>query len=121
MCITLVGINGFELRKEAKSMQVSHVLKYTKAYLYAVPDSPVVKISSSNAEGVGTITGLGTKTPHASGPKNQNIKQKHCCFKFNKVFKNGPYQKIFNIYIYMLLLLLSCYMHTKPGTNVCPI
>ena len=93
MYITLIGTNGFELRKVAKYMQVSHVLKYTKAYLYAVPGSPVVKTSSSNAEGAGTTTGLGTKTPHASGPKKQNIKGKQSYFKFNKVFKNGPYQK----------------------------
>ena len=87
-------------------MQVSHVLKYTKAYLYAVPDSPVVKTSSSNAEGVGTTTGLVAKTSHASGPKNQNIKQKQCCFKFNKVFKNGPYQKNLKyIYIFKIIYI----------------
>ena len=41
------------------------------------------------------------KIPHASWPKrkqtnkkNQNIKQKQCCSKINKDFKNGPHQKI---------------------------
>ena len=29
--------------------------------------------------------------PHASRPKEQNIKQKEYCNKFNKDFKNGPY------------------------------
>ena len=29
----------------------------------------------------------------ASQPKNQNIKQKQYCKKFNKDFKNGPHQK----------------------------
>ena len=29
----------------------------------------------------------------ASWPKNQNIKQKQYCKKFNKDFKNGPHQK----------------------------
>ena len=40
------------------------------------------------------IPGQGAKIPHASGPKNQNIKQKQYCNKFNKDFKNGPHQKV---------------------------
>ena len=55
--------------------------------------SPVVKTLPSNAGGVGSIPGWGAKIPHASGPKNQNIKQKQDCNKFNKDFKNGPLQK----------------------------
>ena len=55
--------------------------------------SPVVKTLPSNAGGVGSIPGWGAKVPHASGPKNQNIKQKQDCNKFNKDFKNGPLQK----------------------------
>ena len=40
------------------------------------------------------IPGQGAKIPHASRPKNQNIKkQKQYCNKFNKDFKNGPHQK----------------------------
>ena len=35
---------------------------------------PVVKTSPSNAVGAGSIPGWGAKIPHASGPKNQNIK-----------------------------------------------
>ena len=50
------------------------------------PDSSLVTISPSNAEGVGLNPGQGTKIPHASEPKNQNIKQKQCCNKFNKDF-----------------------------------
>ena len=57
------------------------------------PGSPVVKTSPSNAGGAGSIPSQGAKIPHASGPKNQNIKQKQYCNKFNKDFKNGPYQK----------------------------
>ena len=57
------------------------------------PGGPVVKTSPSNAGDVGSIPGLGAKISHASGPKNQNIKQKWYCNKFNKDFKNGPYQK----------------------------
>ena len=41
----------------------------------------------------GSIPGQGAKIPHASGPKNQNIKQKQYCNKFYKDFKNGPHQK----------------------------
>ena len=32
-------------------------------------------------------------TPHALGPKSQNIKQKQYCNKFNKDVRNGPHQK----------------------------
>ena len=53
----------------------------------------MVKTLSSNAEGVGSIPGQGAKIPHASWPKNQNIKQKQYCNKFNKDFKNGPHKK----------------------------
>ena len=37
----------------------------------------MVKISPSNAGITGSISGQETKIPHASRPKNQNIKQKH--------------------------------------------
>ena len=52
----------------------------------------MVKTLPSNAGGVGSIPGRGAQTPHASRPKNQNIKQKQYCNKFNKDFKNGPHQ-----------------------------
>ena len=58
-----------------------------------VPGGPVVKTLSSNAKGVSLIPGQGAKMPHAWWPKNQNIKQKQYYNKFNKDFKNGPYQK----------------------------
>ena len=53
------------------------------------PGSPVVKTMPSNAGGAGSIPGWGAKIPHASWPKNQNIKQNQHCNKFNKNFKNG--------------------------------
>ena len=40
---------------------------------------PVVKTSPSSAGGACSIPGGGAKIPHASGPKNQNIKQKQYC------------------------------------------
>ena len=42
------------------------------------------KTLPSNAEHVGSIPCQGAKIPHASWPKNQNIKQKQYCNKFNK-------------------------------------
>ena len=38
------------------------------------PGGPVVKTLPSNAEGTVSIPGRGTRIPHASWPKNQNIK-----------------------------------------------
>ena len=55
------------------------------------PGHPVVKTSPSNAGGEGSIPGWVAKIPHALWPKNQNIKQKQHCNKFNKDFKNGPH------------------------------
>ena len=46
-----------------------------------------------NAGDSGLIPGWGTKIPHASWPKNQNIKKKQY---WNKDCKNGPHtQKIY--------------------------
>ena len=53
----------------------------------------MVKTSPSKAEGEGSIPGGVAKIPHASRPKNQNIKQKQYCNKFSKDFSNGPHQK----------------------------
>ena len=66
----------------------------------------MVKTLSSNAGGAGSIPGPGAKSPHASRPKNQNIKQKQYCNKFNKDFKKkGPHQKKKNLkYIYIYFL-----------------
>ena len=57
------------------------------------PRGLVVKSLPSNAEGASLIPGQGAKIPHASWLKNQNIKQKQYCNKFNKIFKNGQHQK----------------------------
>ena len=51
------------------------------------PGGPVVKTLPSNAGSTGSTQGRGAKIPHASQPKNQNIKQKKYCNKFNKDFK----------------------------------
>ena len=43
--------------------------------LWDFPGGPVVKTSPSNSGGADSIPGQGTKIPHASQPKNQNIKK----------------------------------------------
>ena len=53
----------------------------------------MVKTLPSNARGKGLIPSREVKTPYASQPGNQNIKQKQYCNKFNKSFRNGPRQK----------------------------
>ena len=55
------------------------------------PGSPVVKISPFNAGSVGSIPGQEVKILHASGLKNQDIRQKQYCNKFNEDFLNGPH------------------------------
>ena len=47
----------------------------------------MVKTLPSKAGGAGLIPGRGTKIPHVSGPKKQNIKQKQNCNTFSKNFK----------------------------------
>ena len=54
----------------------------------------MVRTLPSNVGGAGSIPGQGVKIPYASKPKNQNIKQKQYCNKFNKDFKNCPHQKM---------------------------
>ena len=56
------------------------------------PGSPVVKTFECGVD-AGSIPGQGTKTPHALGPKHQNIRQKQYCNKFNKDFKSHPHKK----------------------------
>ena len=51
------------------------------------PGGPVIKTLPSNAGDEGSDSSRGAKMPHAPGPKNQNIKQKQYCIKFNKNFK----------------------------------
>ena len=57
------------------------------------PGGPVVETLPSNGQGADLIPGQRAKIPQALQPKNQSIKQKQCCNKFSKDFKNGPHQK----------------------------
>ena len=45
-----------------------------KSYYRDFPGSPVVKTFPSKAGGAGSIPGWGDEIPHASQPRNQNIK-----------------------------------------------
>ena len=69
-------------------------------------DGPVVKTSPSRVRGVSFIPDPGAKIPQTSWSKNQSIKQKQYCNKFNKDFLKCPPQKkilknekIFLVYI----------------------
>ena len=51
-----------------------------------LPGGPVVKTLPSKAKGTGWIPGQRARIPHASGPKNQKIKQKQWFFFFSTFF-----------------------------------
>ena len=57
------------------------------------PGGPVVWTLPSITGDAGLIPGQGAKIPHASQPKNQNIKQERYYNEFSKDFKNCPHQK----------------------------
>ena len=59
------------------------------------PCGPVVETLPFNVGSAGLIPDWGAKILYASWPKNQNIKQKQYCNKFNKNFKDDPHQKMF--------------------------
>ena len=63
------------------------LLKKKKSTGGDFPGGPMVKTSPSTARSAGLMSGQGAKSPHALWPKNQNIKQKHCCNEFNKGLK----------------------------------
>ena len=58
------------------------------------PGDPVVRISPSSAEDVGSIPGQGAKIPHTSQPKKHK-KRSNIVTNSIKIFKmvNGPHQK----------------------------
>ena len=56
----------------------------------------MVKILPSKAGDAGLVPDQEAKIPRALGPRNQNIKQKQYCNKFNKDFKDGLHQKTKN-------------------------
>ena len=75
----------------------------------------MVRTSPSNAGGASSIPGEGARTLHALWSKNQNLKQKQYCNKFNKDFDNGLYQQNLEIregsqgLWCSVLLMISCF------------
>ena len=66
------------------TVKANELQQNTKYMNRDFPGGPAVKNSPFNAGGMGPILGQGTKIPHASSPKYQNIKQKQYCNKFNE-------------------------------------
>ena len=55
----------------------------------------MVKTLPSNAGGAGLVLGQGVKIPHSWWPKNQHIKEKQYCNKFNTGLKKWSTSKKF--------------------------
>ena len=75
------------------AMVLFPMASFSKNQSWDFHGGPVVKTLPSVAGVAGSIPGLGAMIPGGSRPKNQNIKQKQHCNKFNKDFKTGPHQK----------------------------
>ena len=77
------------------SIDIFFILRLSQDF----PDGSVVKTSPSIARRAGWITGQGANIPHASQPRNQNIKQKQICNKFNKGLKmTFPIKDLVNLF-----------------------
>ena len=78
-------------------MKTFNLVKETDIYIYKIISEmnflggPVTKTSASNAGGMSLVPVQGTKILQASQAKNQNIKYKQYCNKFNRDFLNGPH------------------------------
>ena len=88
----------------------------------------MVKTLLSSAGGVGSVPGGRAKIAHASQTKNQNIKQKQYCNKFNKelkmiqIFKNTSYHGCSAVVFPVFLVLLQAqsriaFLHPKHGSG----
>ena len=99
-----------------------------KTYCRDFPGGPVVRTSPSVTGGAGSIPGQGAKIPHASWPKNQNIKQRQYGNKFNtdlkkkkvhgkKILKKIKTSCRYYIYIYIFLRI---YILTHMGAQILP-
>ena len=70
----------------------SHISVHEKHIKRDFPGGPGVGTSPCSAGGAGSIPGQGAKISHASRPKNQNMKQKQYCNKFNKDLKQKTHE-----------------------------
>ena len=98
---------------KGKSRQIfSGLFILNYIYIGDCPGSPVVNTLPSDVGCAGLIPGRGAKIPNASRPKNQNIKQKQYCNKFNKDLKKGPHQKkFFLLYLYLYPYACEIYLY----------
>ena len=104
------------LRQQVNVAQLVYIIVIY--YYWDFLGSPVANTSPSSARGTSSIPRQVTKTPYASRPKIQNIKQKQCCNKFSKDFKNGPHHKnLFKIvsYYYYCAYLFICLQCRRTG------
>ena len=74
MCIN----NVHNTKAKAKSVQITQLKNGPRGKTLAVQDLPIREFGFSSWSGA--------EIPPASEPKNQNIKQKQCCNKFNTDF-----------------------------------
>ena len=81
----------------------------------------MLKTSPFNSGSAGSILGQEAKIPHASQPKNKNIKQKLYRNKFNKDFKNGSHFLkrtwfcYYNTFRIIYNILFTRYIHEVEG------
>ena len=80
------------LSPKSSLINVTTEAKPFKISVRDFPGCPVVKNSPSNSGGAGLTLGLGVPQGQKQKKKQKNIKQKECCNKFNKNFKNDPHQ-----------------------------
>jgi len=81
------------------------------------PDGSVVKTSPSIARGAGSITSQGANIPHASRPRNQNIKQKQICNKFSKGLKKTfPIKDLLSLFAFPCKLFIMNWHFKEYGS-----
>ena len=105
-------------------LPVGHFLTYNSSRASERPAGTFLgvqwlKLHLPNAGGAGSIPDQGVMITHVSGPKNQNIKQKQYCNKFNKDFKNYSCQKkksLKNKTHYLQIKKPHNYLQTLPPT-----
>ena len=103
------------LSPKSSLINVTTEAKPFKISVRDFPGCPVVKNSPSNSGGAGLTLGLGV--PQGQKKNQKNIKQKECCNKFNKNFKNEPHQikslkiSLISVRIQQLLTCTLLYLH----------
>ena len=81
------GLESWPLRRPFSGTVEVFSLQFKENMEGNFAGGPVVKTSPSNAGCSGLIPGQGAEIPYDPWPKNQNVKQRQYCNKFNKDFK----------------------------------